>query len=217
MIQYQTKSEVTLRRLKEMISTGDLKPGDRVTATEVAQKLNVSRTPVNEALKRLSDRGIVTILPNVGFRINVLPWEEIQDSMRLKLILEKTAITWIKERNISVDLEPIKKKAISAIEAITHQDHAEYHKLMRDFHISFIALANSRPLLTSFTMAWDYQSFEKAQFIELSNELLDLVMDHTKILQCIEKKDYDGALSFTDEHLKRWITLYKTYVLNVND
>lgn len=213
---FKTKSELVIEVLEKMISGGEIKPGDRMTATEVAELLKVSRTPVNEALKRLSDRGIVNILPNVGFEVILLPWKEVEDSMRIKMILEKTVIRWIRDRNITVELEPIIKTANEVCEAIRIKDFVGYSELMQDFHFAFISLAESKPLLTSYTLAWAYRGLEEPSFNEFSNDLQELVSHHLKILDAISKKDFKLALQTAQIHEDRWIEIYKQYLSKMN-
>ncbi len=211
MIEYKSKSELVIEYLEEMISNGKLKPGDRMTATEVADLLHVSRTPVNEALKRLSDRGIVKILPNVGFEVIILLWNEIEDSIRIKMILEKTVIKWIRDRNIEVKLEPIMTIAKQVSKAIEMKDFSTYSTHMKNFHFAFISLANSKPLLTSYSLAWAYRDFEEPSFHEFASELQELVNHHISIINCIKTRDFDNALEISQRHEDRWIEIYKQY------
>lgn len=66
-----TKEEAAYRYLREAISTGMLKPNDRLPISDWAQRLEVSEIPVRAALQRLSGEGFVEFRPNVGYRVAV--------------------------------------------------------------------------------------------------------------------------------------------------
>ena len=62
----KTRSEFVYLQLRDALTSGALKPGERVMEVEVAEWLQVSRTPVREALHRLESEGLLRIEPRLG-------------------------------------------------------------------------------------------------------------------------------------------------------
>ena len=62
-LQDMSQGEVAYHRLHEAIRTGHFRPGDRLRETDVASQLDLSRTPVREALRKLESDGIVEHRP----------------------------------------------------------------------------------------------------------------------------------------------------------
>src|SRR3982751_3121734 len=64
--EYASRASLVYRKLREAIESGELKPGERVMELEVAEWLEVSRTPVREALRRLESEGMLALEPRIG-------------------------------------------------------------------------------------------------------------------------------------------------------
>ena len=65
--------------LSNQIESGALTPGSLINVRKLTEELNVSRTPLREALAQLEIQGLVSILPQRGVRINVLMYEDLLD------------------------------------------------------------------------------------------------------------------------------------------
>ena len=63
---FQTKSELVFQAVRRMIMNGEMKPGDRVVVGRIAKQLNVSDTPVREAIKQLVSDGFLEESVHVG-------------------------------------------------------------------------------------------------------------------------------------------------------
>ncbi len=209
MLKHVTKNELVFNKLRDMIYSGELRPGEKVSAIEIANLMGVSRTPVNEAVRRLVDRRLVSILPNVGFEVTVLPWEDIVDLMQLKMILEQTAIAWIRDRGVVVDTTELRKINDEIVAAVRQEDRLAYNDAVRRYHCDFIALAGSGPLLETFLGTWDYSGWEDTQLQEMSRELAGQCEDHTEMLDAIDAQDFDRAISLSRTHGQRWLELFR--------
>lgn len=80
-------NEVT-SRLRNEILNGKLKEGERLVQDEWAEKLNVSRTPIREALKQLEMEGLVKLTPRKGAIVTPITVEDIEEIYHMRSILE---------------------------------------------------------------------------------------------------------------------------------
>jgi len=87
-----TKSELALRVLRERIRSGELRPGERIQADEIARELGMSQTPVREALRLLQADRLVDYEPHRGAIITELEAETIVEIFRLRCLLEPLAV-----------------------------------------------------------------------------------------------------------------------------
>ncbi|MEP3298505.1 MAG: GntR family transcriptional regulator, partial [Pseudoruegeria sp.] len=78
-------------RLLAEIRAGSLKPGDRLTETELAKRLGISRTPVREAIRQLEVSGLVRHIPRVGATVRQLDYAEVMELYDMRVVLEGTA------------------------------------------------------------------------------------------------------------------------------
>ncbi|MGN6768742.1 MAG: GntR family transcriptional regulator [Rhizobiaceae bacterium] len=79
-------------QVKSMAATFDIKPGERVNESTLAKELNVSRTPLREALNRLSTEGFLEVRPGKGFFRRMLDPVEIFELFQLRCAIECAGI-----------------------------------------------------------------------------------------------------------------------------
>jgi DNA-binding GntR family transcriptional regulator len=105
----------TYAELRELIFSGQLRPSDRLVETEVAARLNVSRTPIREALQKLRADGLVVDAPRGGYEVADLSPEYIVDHYAVREVLEglaarlaATAATELEILQLAVELDAMK-------------------------------------------------------------------------------------------------------------
>jgi GntR family transcriptional regulator, vanillate catabolism transcriptional regulator len=103
-------------RLRELILSGELAPGNRIAELALVELLSASRTPIRAALVRLQEEGLLDALPNGGFAVKDFSEADIHDAIELRGTLEGLAARLAAERGISTD---------SLIAAHTCLDHID--------------------------------------------------------------------------------------------
>ena len=93
----QLHNEV-LRRLSSMILRGDMPPGSRVNERSLCEQLQVSRTPLREAVKVLAADGLIELIPNRGARIAPLSVTDVAENFEVLALLERHASEWATKR-----------------------------------------------------------------------------------------------------------------------
>ncbi len=93
--------------VKQMAMTYAFRPGERINEVEVARKLGVSRTPVREALNRLSSEGYLMISPNRGFYGRLLDATEIYNLFEFRCSLEQSIIRLACQRATAAELSEL--------------------------------------------------------------------------------------------------------------
>src|SRR5690606_22316887 len=91
-ILHRSTSDFATAAIRQMILTGDLKPGDRVDQNEIATRLNISRHPVRQAIERLAERGFVQSRPHRSVIVSELSAADMEQLYFARGILEKEAI-----------------------------------------------------------------------------------------------------------------------------
>ena len=118
--------------LRQMILDGRLEAGERLNEVHLAAKLNVSRTPLREALNRLTAEGALRSVPRIGFFVCPLSVEEFEQIYPIRAILDPEALrlAGIPAAARLDRLEAINKKILAAREverriALDDQWHLE--------------------------------------------------------------------------------------------
>jgi DNA-binding GntR family transcriptional regulator len=104
-----SSSQTTYNSIKGMILSGEARPGRKLVHQDLATYLNVSRTPVREALERLYQEGFVTRLPRRGFYVAEMTHEEARDLYDAREALEIHALRQ------SMAKGPLPKKLLTEI------------------------------------------------------------------------------------------------------
>ncbi|HWQ58974.1 MAG TPA: GntR family transcriptional regulator [Clostridia bacterium] len=92
MTQYKTLAQSVYEELKRKILSKEYDANEHVSEKSIAAQLNVSKTPVREALNQLCQEGYITRYPSFGYIIKDLSYQEVKDIFELRYILETAAI-----------------------------------------------------------------------------------------------------------------------------
>lgn len=133
--------------LREKIVSGELPGGMRLFEVSLAETLEISRTPVREALSRLAEEGLLDRLPNGGFVVRRFGYEDVIDSIELRGVMEGTAARLAAERGASPEglarLHDIVEKIDACFGEGDAVDFDTYSDLNEDFHRELAGLCGS--------------------------------------------------------------------------
>ena len=123
----------------------ELDPGTQLQETDLAKRIGVSRTPIREALVRLAAEGLVEILPNARYRVQVLKAKDIEDLYDLRIALEcKTAET-LAPRITDDQVRELQQLAVRADQMETlREDRRAYDDAEQTFHVRFVEMGGNR-------------------------------------------------------------------------
>jgi DNA-binding GntR family transcriptional regulator len=151
-ISVKTLRQEVYDQLRDKIISAEILPGQTISLRELAQKFGVSLMPVREALWQLESERIIVIESNKRIRVNTLTAKEMEEALRLRLMLESTAA----ER--ACDLRP--EEAVPRVEHLlkTMETSVDRPKIfMRrntQFHFSIYSYADSPLLLEIINRLW---------------------------------------------------------------
>jgi DNA-binding GntR family transcriptional regulator len=147
-----TLGEDVYEALTALVLGHRLEPGDRINIEALARELDVSPTPVREALARLESDGLVRKRPLAGYTVTpLLSRQEFTDMFDMRLVLEGTAARWAAQRADPTQRQLIQAEAATTMtpgepDADGWSSHAAFTKLDARFH-DLIAEATGNPLL----------------------------------------------------------------------
>jgi GntR family transcriptional regulator of vanillate catabolism len=90
-----------LLSLRDLILTGELKAGDRISELAVVERLGVSRTPIRMALVRLEEEGLLELIPSGGFAVKAFSERDICDAIEIRGTLEGLCARLAAERGLT--------------------------------------------------------------------------------------------------------------------
>ena len=106
---YQPLREVVCESLRNAISKGVLKPGERLMEIQLAEELGVSRTPVREAIRKLELEGYVVMLPRRGTYVSSLTIRDVNEVFEIRTSLESLAAALASERITDEEMDNLQR------------------------------------------------------------------------------------------------------------
>lgn len=193
--------------LRERIVNLYYKPGDSLNENKLAQEFGVSRTPIREALIRLSEESLVTIIPNTGTRVADINIHDFQKLIEMRLILEKgVAVLAVKnatEEQIQ-DLERLHDR----INRLRDEDISELIECDRTFH-RIIEQASQNQLLARFLSIIRNQFFRIQKLISHKPERMRT--DLTKVIEAFKKRNEDEMVQLMVDHVEHFVEKVRNY------
>jgi DNA-binding GntR family transcriptional regulator len=195
-------------QIKQEIINLDFKPGERLPERELAERYNVSRTPIRQILQKLSAEGLVEFIPYKGAFIKDLTIEEFKDITQLRMVLEKFAVEKCCEQtdeSVVKELEEIINKQKNAI---GNQDVKEYSQLDQEFHFTIVKAAGNKELKNFVELLNQKSYLSRVRTLSLPDQMERSVEEHQEILIYIKLKDKDRAGSKAAAHVEEALQNY---------
>ena len=135
-------------RLRQMLVENRIAPGAKLNERELSEVLNVSRTPLREAIKMLAAEGLVELLPNRGAIAVALSEADVLNTFEVMAGLEAQSGELAAQRMTDAELAEIKAMHYEMLAAYTRRDLPGYYRLNSAIH-SAINAAAKNPVLTA--------------------------------------------------------------------
>jgi DNA-binding GntR family transcriptional regulator len=190
----------------DAIHRGDIAPDQRIVQERLAEELNISRTPVREALLRLEQDGILVAVGTGGFVIRTITEDEVKEIYEARAAVEVQAARLLAaagdaKRN-SVIRETIKKK-----EKLKSQSARDYFEANRSIHRCIVEQTRNRYLVDMFDNIWN-RGFSFHLFAAIgSRNLAKSLGDHIGLIDAIESGDVELTAKVFQEHIEDGLDL----------
>ncbi|PQA89409.1 GntR family transcriptional regulator [Hyphococcus luteus] len=139
-----SKTERVYQNLRRRIRELELPPGSRLQKNEIADELGVSRAPVNEAIAKLSEEGLIDVFPQSGSFVAPIRPEDIRESMLIRTGLEVEAVRRITMMPDTSDLlNRLDANLAQQTQALEKNDIAWLDTLDEEFHNTLYSVLNA--------------------------------------------------------------------------
>lgn len=192
-----TVQEWVYRQLKERILLGQFVPGRSVTLRGIAAMLEVSPTPVREALRRLVSERALEVHGNRRVSVPTMTRRKFDDLCAVRASLETLAAERAMAHVDSAHLARLWELDAAVDDAVEQGDVSRYLRKHREFHYSLYSVGSAEVLMPLIESVW--LQFSPFLRLVISHIGVDYVVDrHAEALRAIERRDY-GALRFAIE------------------
>ena len=189
--------------IKNMIILREIEPGKKINEEHIAKEIQVSRTPIREALCRLENEGIVTIIPRRGAFVSDLTETNVVEILLIREVLEGLVVRLAVENMDAKTLEKL-RKAIEKISSIPEEDRdlVNYTRSEVDFHSILLSASNNQMLKNMMDMVNAHLQIIRLRTVVIPERAQKTVKEHQQILKAIENGDAQSAEELMRKHVR---------------
>jgi DNA-binding GntR family transcriptional regulator len=186
--------------LRQELKEENLKPGMFVSMNQMMKQLNISRTPLRDALLQLQNEGFVTFLPQRGIQINKLTQKDIENMYEMLGALDSRVLLAVFDRIGMRETEQMKQINEEMGENLAEQNFMRYWNLNTAFHNVYLSLSTNELILNHINMIRQRLfGFGKKDWSLRRKQVIH--KEHLMLIELIEKGDAITAADFMrDQH-----------------
>lgn len=189
--------------IRNLVLTGQIGPGEIVDEKLIAAQLKISRTPVREAVKKLSDEHLIDVIAQSGTRAALIDRREVEQAYIIRRALEMESAGRAVPHMNGAHAEALSEILMAHARAIEGKDYVLAIATDDKFH-KYISEISNLPRL------WRAVEISKAQLdrcrhimLPRAGEAEATLEQHRAIIRALNSKDPDKARSAMGQHLDR--------------
>jgi len=199
-------SQAAYAIIKSQILNSELAPGSQITEQALAQALNMSRTPVREAVVRLEQEGLLTIVPRHGVQISSLSPSDMREIYEILLSLEPTAVELLTLRRPGPDMLAPLIEACDHMEAALKNDPPDMRAWIEAdaaFHNQLLMMCGNKRLM-AMALTVSEQAHRARMFtLPFRPAPHQSTVEHREVLEAMKKGDARLARTLYEHHRRR--------------
>lgn len=199
--EYLPLREVVFKTLRNAIIRGEMKPGERLMEEKLAKSLEVSRTPVREAIRMLELEGLVVMLPRKGAEVARITVEDLQEALEVRMAVEDLAVRLASLRIDEEGKAKLQKAAEAFDAALEKKDVVKIVEKDERFHdVIFEATKNRRLVSLAHSLREQVYRY-RYEYVKDFNSHDKLSREHARIMEAILEGDVVKAQQAMRGHI----------------
>lgn len=200
-----------VEQVKNAISTGALKPGQRIIEADIAQEMGISRYPVREAILYLQEVGLLHSIPYKGTYISTIDEEELEEIYQLRSALEELAVRLLIEKANDKDIKKLEVIIKEMEHANKEEDLVSLVNADIDFHLTICELSGHRKLQEIWKNLQDqitlYMQREKYSYVQSRSK--EFTHTHGMIFEALQARNNQLAEFRIRNHINEALNYIK--------
>ncbi len=193
-------SDDAYARILAAVRDGSLAPGTRIRESQMAEWLEMSRTPVRQAIQRLEGEGLLTMAPRAGLVVTTVDQELVEELYLMREVLEGTAARLAAESASRIELRLLEEMVAAEMKAKV--DSRAAADANRRFHTLIYTAAKNRFLLKSLRALHDSLALLGPSTLAKEERARQAAREHARIVKAIVARDPDTAEARMREHIR---------------
>jgi DNA-binding GntR family transcriptional regulator len=191
------------------------RPGEAISEAEIALSYGVSRTPVREAILKLSDEGLLEIFPQSGIFVSRIPIAALPEAIIIRKALEATTSHLAAERATPSQILALHSILERQREANAANDRDAFHRADEMFHATLAEVAGYPGIWTLIQQVKVHVDRYRQLTLPQQGRIPRVIAEHEAILSAIEAHDPSGASIAMEIHLESLLdNISATQIIN---
>lgn len=188
--------------VKGMVFNFELLPGTRFSEAELTHRLNVSRTPLRQALQKLESQGFLQVLPKMGWFVAPIDFDVMDELYDLRILIECHSVQMLCEMSMRTPLTELTDLWLVPLEKRL-TDGAEVGRLDEAFHTKLVETTNNREMLRVHQDITERIRLIRRLDFTVSDRVSATYEEHSAILKAILKNRAQEAQRLVRAHIER--------------
>jgi DNA-binding GntR family transcriptional regulator len=179
------------------------RPGEAISEAEIALSYGVSRTPVREAILKLSDEGLVEIFPQSGIIVSRIRIAALPEAILVRRALEEMTARMAAERATASQILALHSGVERQREADAAHDRDAFHQADESFHATITEIAGYPGIWKLILQVKVNVDRFRQLTLPQAGRMATVIAEHERILSAIEAHDPDRAAVAMARHIER--------------
>jgi DNA-binding GntR family transcriptional regulator len=204
-IEHTEITEKVYRVLKQMILNRDFVGGQKLNLNELSAKMQISRTPLKDAINRLVSEGLIEVKARSGTFVTKITADDIKHVMEMRAMIELWCIARLNGHMASVladKLKPIVHES-SKLLADTNFSYEGYVELDVAFHEAIVATSQNPKVLETYRSLNSFLKISRVFYFKSQERSQMGQWEHEEIVGCLERFELESAKTKLNEHIEK--------------
>ncbi|MBP1964950.1 DNA-binding GntR family transcriptional regulator [Paenibacillus aceris] len=202
-LEHTELSEKVYQLVKKMILNREFVGGQRLDLKDLSQKMNISRTPLKDAVNRLVREGLMEVKPRSGTFVATVKVSDIEEISEIRLMIEQWCVshlTQLKAQKLVLQLENI-------IEQFTNTLHVKpfpFHSFLEldvSFHTEIVQAGGNPRMLEQYKSVNSFLHASRIYYFQSYDRSVAGHEEHLSIIQALKRYDLKEACAKLEEHI----------------
>jgi DNA-binding GntR family transcriptional regulator len=198
-----TLIEDAYQKIKQMIFQQKVTPGQRLIYSDLSKMLDMSRTPIINALNRLEQEGFLVSVAFRGFQVRPIDLQEAWDLFGVREALEVYAVEQSIEKSEPRDISALEEKLRTHESYMPGRYDRKKFLLDAEFHLQIASIARNRSLENMLRMNLEHVNLRFRLDNCDTGRMPVAVQEHRGLVKAIKKKDVLKSVEIVKTHVRR--------------
>ncbi|KAB2329574.1 GntR family transcriptional regulator [Cytobacillus depressus] len=200
-IKPQTTKEIVYDEIKNAIFNGNIKKDEIITEMILAHSLNISRTPVREAVGDLLKDGLLVAVPRKGLKVREITPSEKDQIIFLRVSIETEGLRRVIPSITANQIQFLKEVIEQQKKAMEKNDRIKFIELDQKFHRKILYFAEQHLLEDILLNLYNLTRLIGHKALAKNGRMEEVLEEHLRIVEALELKDVKQATELMEEHL----------------